>query len=1120
MKTTSALRFFLVFAAMGACLLSRGFAQTSTLISDPFSGSGGLLNGTTPPSTVGGASWAATGNFTLTGAGTASAVITSTSQSATLDLGLGYLNTPGVYTLKLDVTYPAPTSAAKGGGIVLGFMSSTTPLSGANVSLFYKDLAANNQGANAAAAFRDAGLMGFITGNALGLPNGATPYTLKATLQVTSSWWTMSQSITNKATGVEYPLGNSIYPAPPTNLRYVGIGSYSNTADSPVLDNFLLTYEPLLAPAFFYLGSSQTAGEDWSKLSSWKANPDNTGASPAVLGDVYDYYTNGRTLRSPGTAVPSVFGSGAAGVGAMHQALFDVANGWSGSLTLDGGRIELRGLNATATAAVPHLICEGGSIANAAGNWATPLYAAKCVIKPWSSDTALVPSGSGRTLYLSAGILSGAGNLTLSGPGTVQLSATDAFNYRGTIKVAGSKLDFQGDFACGGRLNIVNGSQVILDQAVTVAGLTVNGTAKAPGTYTYAALNGSHAAIFTAGNANGRIIVAPDAAPPAPVMFGVNIAGLEFGSGIFPPKIQQLDYYQQKGLKLIRVPFTWERLQPTLGQALDPSYLAHLDNTVNWARERGMRVVLDMHNYAHRKVSGTSYVIGTSPVTLAMFQDVWSRIASHYADEPALYGYDIMNEPQGTAAAWPAAAQAAVDAIRTVDLTHYVIVEGEGWAGSQGWPNNNATLDVNDTANRLIYSAHSYWDQNNPGGLSNFSGTYTAGYDQQKAYPSLGVEKVRPFVDWLKAKNAARRAAGLPAVGGLIGEFGVPCSPGSGGDIRWNHTLNRFLQYLELNGISGTYWSGGAFGDSYNIGCEPSAATRMDKPQISVLQQFESSAPPAEIVMDNTDTSGVALTGAWTASSAIAGYYGNNYIHDGNGGKGSRSVRFTPVFPSDGLYEVFVRWTSDPNRSASVPVTVVSAGGTEEVRVNQQLNSGEWISLGRYAFNVGSGSVTVSNTGTTGAVVVDAVKFAAVESVSYTIDTSAVVHVSMVGAWSGNTAVPGYYAHNYVSDGNSGKGTKSITFTPELPVGGNYEVFTRWTSGAAPDTSRAANVPIDILTANGIAELEVNQQYNGGGWVSLGTYPFNAGTGGNLTISNAGTTAYVIADAVKFVLIP
>ncbi len=132
-----------------------------------------------------------------------------------------------------------------------------------------------------------------------------------------------------------------------------------------------------------------------------------------------------------------------------------------------------------------------------------------------------------------------------------------------------------------------------------------------------------------------------------------------------------------------------------------------------------------------------------------------------------------------------------------------------------------------------------------------------------------------------------------------------------------------------------------------------------------------------EMIVDNGDPSGVTLTGAWTASTFTPGYHGANYLHDGNTGKGTKSVRFTPNLPAAGSYEVFARWTSNPGRANNVPIDIVSAGGTTTVTVNQQTNGGQWNSLGIFSFAAGSaGSVLVRTNGTNGYVIADAVKFA------------------------------------------------------------------------------------------------------------------------------------------------
>ena len=74
-----------------------------------------------------------------------------------------------------------------------------------------------------------------------------------------------------------------------------------------------------------------------------------------------------------------------------------------------------------------------------------------------------------------------------------------------------------------------------------------------------------------------------------------------------------------------------------------------------------------------------------------------------------------------------------------------------------------------------------------------------------------------------------------------------------------------------------------------------------------------------------------------------------------------------------------VWWTANPNRANNTPITVNHATGSVPFTVNQKLTGGQWYPLGTYTFAAGTnpstGSVLISNTGTTEFVVVDAVRF-------------------------------------------------------------------------------------------------------------------------------------------------
>ena len=132
---------------------------------------------------------------------------------------------------------------------------------------------------------------------------------------------------------------------------------------------------------------------------------------------------------------------------------------------------------------------------------------------------------------------------------------------------------------------------------------------------------------------------------------GVNLAGAEFGSALpgtygvdyIYPNNDELDYYESKNLNLIRLPFRWERIQPTLGAALDSAELARINAVVTAAEARGMTVVLDLHNYGRYTQAGVERTLGDGVLTSTHLADVWTRLATYFQGRSVWYG--LMNEP-------------------------------------------------------------------------------------------------------------------------------------------------------------------------------------------------------------------------------------------------------------------------------------------------------------------------------------------------------------------------------------------------------------------------------------------------------------------------------------------
>ena len=129
--------------------------------------------------------------------------------------------------------------------------------------------------------------------------------------------------------------------------------------------------------------------------------------------------------------------------------------------------------------------------------------------------------------------------------------------------------------------------------------------------------------------------------------------------------------------------------------------------------------------------------------------------------------------------------------------------------------------------------------------------------------------------------------------------------------------------------------------------------------------------------------------------------------------------------------------------------------------------------------------------------------------------------------WPSDATRFGYLATFARTDGNTGKGTKTITFRFIVWETGAYEVFIRYPAqpGSVEGNTGPNNVPVTINHADGASTRTVNMRYpggNGGTWESLGVFTFrDKGSGGtsddNVVVSTTGTTGAVVVSAVKLV---
>jgi endoglucanase len=146
---------------------------------------------------------------------------------------------------------------------------------------------------------------------------------------------------------------------------------------------------------------------------------------------------------------------------------------------------------------------------------------------------------------------------------------------------------------------------------------------------------------------------------------------------------------------------------------------ALLDNLVKWCKTNGVYVIIDMHAAIGGQTGQNIDDSANDRPELFMEKkyqdelvDLWTTIAKRYHDEPAVAGYDLLNEPlparTGAARTYKAQLEPLykrlTKAIREIDPKHIIIVEGADW--SNDWSVFSGPFDKN-----MVYQFHYYcWD--------------------------------------------------------------------------------------------------------------------------------------------------------------------------------------------------------------------------------------------------------------------------------------------------------------------------------------------------------------------------------------------------------------------------
>jgi endoglucanase len=275
------------------------------------------------------------------------------------------------------------------------------------------------------------------------------------------------------------------------------------------------------------------------------------------------------------------------------------------------------------------------------------------------------------------------------------------------------------------------------------------------------------------------------------------------------------DAARASGATTIRLPVRWSNhALATTPYTIDPNFFARVDYAVNAALSRGMRIVIDMHH--HRQLDGDALDAGEFSVAPAVigerFVAIWRQIATRYRDRPTTVLYELYNEPHGlqTAGGWNALLSMALDAVRAIDTTHYIVIGPVGW-------NSASQLDklvLPATDHRLIVTVHSY----EPFSFTH-QGAAWAGLANSPTVTCCTPAQVGQIAAPLVAAHRWRDTWSRPI---WVGEFGSYSHGPYDSRVTYTRTMR---DSMEAHGLTWAYWE---FASGFGIYDQPSRTWKAD----------------------------------------------------------------------------------------------------------------------------------------------------------------------------------------------------------------------------------------------------------------------------------------------------
>lgn len=161
------------------------------------------------------------------------------------------------------------------------------------------------------------------------------------------------------------------------------------------------------------------------------------------------------------------------------------------------------------------------------------------------------------------------------------------------------------------------------------------------------------------------------------------------------------DYTEIAGLGFdtVRLPVRWSAYADTDSPyTIDPKFFATIDQTVDWATQSGLNIIIDLHHYDE--------IFGDPKAHSDRFVGLWKQIAEHYKEAPKSILFELLNEPHDklTNDIVEPLIERTLAEVRKSNPTRKVIVGGETWSSIDSLK----TFDPPKNDKNIIATYHFY----------------------------------------------------------------------------------------------------------------------------------------------------------------------------------------------------------------------------------------------------------------------------------------------------------------------------------------------------------------------------------------------------------------------------